>query len=177
LICWLARSEVVRRRCLVGVSLALGLIPVAGMVRDWRKPYKTLADDQLRDIVQGVSRQAKPGDQIVVMDSPDEVASQFVWYLGLLHDQVAWKGQIDWDRLDASSPRHLWCLYLTRDLSRRDAIMTILGPAKCPLVLAGHEERFLQFGQSYETLEHCEVFHWMCLSAGEQSNSLAMKNR
>jgi hypothetical protein len=67
----------------------------------------------------------------------------------------------DW----TASPRHLWCLYLTRDLSRRDAIMTTLAPAQRPLVLAGHQECSLQFGQSYETLEHCEVFHWVCLPA------------
>jgi hypothetical protein len=101
------------------------------------------------------------------------VAPQFVWYLGLLKDRVAWHGKIDWDQLssssNAASAHHLWCLYLTRDLSRRDRIMTTLAPARGPLVLAGHEEQALQFGQSYETLEHCEVFHWICLPAENPS--------
>ena len=145
----------------------LVLIAVVGMIRDWRRPYKTPADAQLRDIVKSIARQAKAEDQIVVMDSPEEVAPQFVWYLGQLKDRVAWRGQIDWNRLNepcfpTAAPRHLWCLYLARDLSRRDAVLTTLAPARRHLVLAGHEEWPLQFGQSYETLEHCEVFHWLC---------------
>ncbi len=177
LISWFARSELAQRRCLASVSLVLALIAFGGMARDWKRPYKTPADAQLRDIVQGIARHAKPEDQIVVMDAPDEVAAQFVWYLGLLCDRVAWKGQIDWDRLDGSPPRHLWCLYLTRDLSRRDAIMTTLAPAPHPLILAGHEECSLQFGQRYETLEHYEVFHWVCLPASEQSSSPTIQAR
>ena len=187
-----AKSETARRRSLAGVGIALALIAVAGMARDWRRPYKTPADAQLRDIVMDIARQAKPEDQIVVMDSPEETVPQFVWYLRQLKDPVAWRGRIDWDRLKIEEPRttvsacaesgcaepltvvrgsappavrHLWCLYLTRDLTRRDAIMAILAPARRPLVLAGHEESSLQFGQSYETLEHCEVFHWICLPA------------
>jgi hypothetical protein len=161
-----AKSEIARRRSLVGVSAMLAIIGIAGMVRDWERPYKTSADAQLRDIVVGITGQAKPDDQIVVMDSPEEVASPFVWYLGQLKDRVAWRGQIDWGRFNDSPPHNLWCLYLTRDLSRRDAVMSALPPAQHPLVLAGHEEFNLQFGQSYETLEHCEVFHWLCLQPG-----------
>jgi hypothetical protein len=205
----LARSQTAQQRCLAGVSIVLALFAVVGMVRDWRKPYKTPADAQLRDIVRNIARQAKPNDQIVVMDSPEEVAAPFVWYLRRLEDRVAWNGKIDWDRF-AGSPedrgskieeprtivsgsaqpltivrgsgsstpdsyshaaiRHLWCLYLTRDLTRRDRIMTTLAPARRPLVLAGHEEWSLQLGQSYETLEHGEVFHWMCLPAEGRPN-------
>jgi hypothetical protein len=100
------------------------------------------------------------------MDSPEEVASPFAWYLGQLKDRVAWGGEIDWERFNDSPPHDLWCLYLTRDLSRRDAVMSALAPARHPLVLAGHQEFELQFGQSDETLEHCEVFHWVCLQSG-----------
>jgi len=182
LIAWIARSHTAQLRCLAAASILLALIAVAGMVRDWRRPYKTPADAQLRDIVQRVAREARADDQIVVMDAAEEVAPQFVWYLGLLKDRVAWRGQIDWDLLagsssssparplPAASPRHLWCLYLARDLSRRDAVMTTLAPARRPLVLAGHEEFPFQFGQSYETLEHCEVFHWISLPADSRYN-------
>jgi hypothetical protein len=175
LIGWIARSEAAQRHCSAVVSILLALIALAGMVRDWRRPYKTPADAQLRDIVLRVAHEAKADDQIVVMDAPEEIAPQFVWYLGLLKDRVEWRGQIDWDLLAGSTsssparplatspPRHLWCLYLARDLSRRDAVMTTLAPARRPLVLAGHEEWPLQFGQTYETLEHCEVFHWVSL--------------
>jgi hypothetical protein len=197
----IARSQTAQQRCLAGVCIVFALFAVVGMARDWGKPYKTPADAQLRQIVKSIARQAKPDDQIVVMDSPEEVAPQFVWYLGLLEDRVAWNGKIDWDRLagsyedrgwepeeprtivsgsaqqltlargsDRAGTRHLWCLYLTRDLSRRDRIMTTLAPAPRPLVLAGHEEWALQFGQSYETLEHGEVFHWMCLPAEGRPN-------
>jgi len=161
-----AKSENARRRSFVGISLVLGIIGAAGMVRDWKRPYKTPADAQLRDLVVGITRYAKPHDQIVVMDSPEEVASPFVWYLGRLKDRVAWRGEIDWERFNDSPPHDLWCLYLTRDLSRRDAVMSALAPARHPLVLAGHQEFELQFGQSDETLEHCEVFHWVCLESG-----------
>jgi hypothetical protein len=192
LIGWFARSDTAQRRCLAAASILLTLIAVAGMIRDWRRPYKTPADAQLRDIVMGVAREARADDQIVVMDAPEEVAPQFVWYLGLLKDRVAWNGQIDWHLLNGScedrgplvfnpqssilgprlpsAPRHLWCLYLTRDLSRRDAVTTALAPARRTLVLAGHEEWPLQFGQTYETLEHCEVFHWICLPADSTYN-------
>ncbi|HEV2948893.1 MAG TPA: glycosyltransferase family 39 protein [Gemmataceae bacterium] len=166
-----AKSEIARRRSLVGVSAMLAIIGIAGMARDWKRSYKTPADAQLRDLVVGITRQAKPNDQIVVMDAPEEVASQFVWYLGQLKDRVAWRGQTDWGRFNDSPPHNLWCLFLTRDLSRRDAVMSALAPARHPLVLAGHEEFNLQFGQSYETLEHCEVFHWIGLPKSNFSSS------
>ena len=166
IICWLARSEIARRRCFSSACICLALIAAMGIGRDWRKPYKTPADATLRGIVDSIARQAKSSDQIVVMDAPEEVAAPFVWYLRQLKnpkDGVHWNGQIDWDRVNQveSPPGDLWCLYLTRDFSRRDAIAKTLAPARQSLVLAGHEEYSLQFGQSIETLEHCEVFHWM----------------
>jgi hypothetical protein len=172
-----AQSEISRRRSLAVVSLILSIIAVWGMVRDWNRPYKSPADAQLRDIVMEVSRQAKQGDQIVVMDSPQEVASPFVWYLRQLKDRVAWRGQIDWDRLNDSPPCDLWCLYLTRDLSRRDTMMASLVSARNPMVLAGHEEYSLQFGQTDDTLEHFEVFHWIGLKSGPCERSLPSEAR
>src|SRR5205823_8672227 len=95
LIGWIARSDTAQRRCLAAASILLELIAVVGIARDWRRPYKTPADAQLRDIVKSIARQAKADDQIVVMDSPEEIAPQFVWYLGQLKGCVAWRGQID----------------------------------------------------------------------------------
>lgn len=161
-----AQSERARRLSLAGVSFVLVIVAIGGMVRDWKRPYKTPADALLRDMLVGISRQAKSGEQIVVMDSPEEVASPFVWYLGQLNDRVAWRGQIDWDRISDSHSCGLWCLYLTHDLSRRDSMTAALASARQPLVLSGHEECSLQFGQSDETLEHCEVFHWVNLHDG-----------
>src|SRR5439155_26666838 len=61
-----------RRLALVACGL-LAAVGVAGMARDWKKPYKTEGDEMVRQIVAEVARQAGPDDQIVVLESNDSI--------------------------------------------------------------------------------------------------------
>jgi hypothetical protein len=161
-----ARSEAVRRRWVLAACSLLVLTGIGGIARDLLKPYKTDGDREVRQIVSDIAKQAGPDDQIVVIDGQMEVASTFRWYLRQLGERVAWDGQIDWNRLEVGTSE-LWCLCLTRDRSRAQILQARMTQANRPRQLTDHFERTLQLGQSDETIENCEVFHWICHAPGE----------
>jgi 4-amino-4-deoxy-L-arabinose transferase-like glycosyltransferase len=160
----LARSEIQRRRWVLAACSLLFLVGIGGISRDLLKPYKSDGDRQVRQIVTDLAKQASPEDQIVVMDGQMEVAATFRWYLRQLGDRVAWDGRIDWNRLETDT-RQVWCLCLTRDVSRAQLLQARMTQVHRPHQLTEHSERSLQLGQTDETLEQCEVFHWVCLPA------------
>ena len=161
-----ARSETTRTQWTLAACCLLLLTGVGGITRDWLKPYKTDGDRQVRQIISDITNQAGPDDQIVVMDGEMEVASTFRWYLRQAGDRVAWDGKIDWTRLESTTPQ-LWCLCLTRDVSRAQNLQARIKQSQRPVRLAEHFERALQLGQTDLTVEHCEVFHWVCCTAAD----------
>jgi hypothetical protein len=139
----------------------LALIGVAGIARDWMRPYKTEGDETVRQIVAEVMHQAGPDDQIVVTDVNTYIGATFEWYLRRHGDRVRWDGQADWERL--RQPGEVWGLSFSRDGSGRAAFETRLHYNDRPMLLVGHETYDLQLGQSDETVAHCEVFHWKAM--------------
>jgi Dolichyl-phosphate-mannose-protein mannosyltransferase len=175
LITRLARSEIRRRRWVLAACSVLVLMGIGGITRDLLKPYKTEGDREVRRIVTAIAKQAGPDDQIVVMDGQEEVASNFRWYLRQLGERIVWNGRIDWDNLETVTPQ-IWCLCLTRDASRAQALRERIAQAKRSWQLADHFERTLQLGQTDETTEHCEVFHWICLPPKEKQENTKGEN-
>jgi hypothetical protein len=146
------------RRWGLVVCALLAAIGVAGMVRDWKKPYKTDGDHMVRVIVNDVVHQAGARDQIVVLDPMNCAGPTFEWYLRQHDDRVQWHGEVDWNRLRSGG--QLWGLSFSRDNSARAAIESRLSLYAQPMILLEHQAYDLQLGQSDETLEHCEVFRW-----------------
>jgi len=137
----------------------LALVAFAGMARDWRKPFKTDGDRQVRKIVLDLMANAGPDDQIVVLDASLRAGPTFEWHLRQHDDKVRWHGDVDWDRLAAHG--QLWGLCFDRKGSGRDAVEARLVQSSRRMIAISREVYDLQLGQSDETMEHCEVIHWV----------------
>jgi hypothetical protein len=137
----------------------LAVIGVAGMTRDWRKPYKTENDQLVRHIIFDVIRQAGPDDQIVVLDTKRCAPASFEWYLRQHGERVAWDAAVDWDRLQRRG--RLWGLSFCEDDSARSSVAARLMDCKRPMMLTVHHAFDLQLGPSDEPPCHGEVFCWM----------------
>jgi hypothetical protein len=146
------------RRPGLAVCAILALFGIAGMARDWTKPYKTEGDETVRRVVAEVAHQAGPEDQIVVMDVDSYIGATFEWYLRRQGDRVRWDGHADWEELRRHG--HLWGFSFSRDGSGRVAFEKRFHAMDRPMLLVGHETYDLQLGQSDDTIAHCEVFHW-----------------
>jgi 4-amino-4-deoxy-L-arabinose transferase-like glycosyltransferase len=146
------------RRIALVVCLLLAVVGIAGMVRDVKKPYKTEGDRMVRLIVNDAVRRAAPDDQIVVLDQDSCVGATFEWYLRRHPERVQWNADVDWPRLGRRGD--LWGFSFRRDGASRSALESQLLQCPRPMLLIDHQVYDLQLGQSDETLEHCEVFHW-----------------
>jgi hypothetical protein len=151
------RSGDIRRPGLA-VCAILAAVGIIGMVRDWKRPFKTEGDETVRQIVAEVAWKAGRDDQIVVMDVDTYIDATFEWYLRRQNDRVRWDGQADWERL--SRHGELWGFSFSRDGTGRAAFETHLLHNERRMLLVGHETYDLQLGQSDDTIAHCEVFHW-----------------
>jgi hypothetical protein len=146
------------RRPGLAVCALLALVGIVGMVRDWKRPYKTDGDETVREIVAEVASRAGADDQIVVMDVNTYIGATFEWYLRRQGSRVQWNGHADWERLFQHG--ELWGFSFSRDGSGRAAFETRLLHNERPMLLLGHGTYDLQLGQSDDTIAHCEVFHW-----------------
>src|SRR5262249_33992978 len=136
--------------------------------RDWKKPYKTDGDRMVRQIVNNVMHRAGPDDQIVVLDENAYIGASFEWYLRQQGDRIRWNGEVDWDRL--LNCGDLWGLSVDRDCASRAACKARVSQRAWFLWPAERENHDLQLGQTEETLEHCEVFHWKRLLGRDSGN-------
>jgi hypothetical protein len=84
-------------------------IAVGGMAHDLWKPYRTVGDERVRQIVDSIFTPAANGAVVVVtvLDLWDSVPSNFQWYLGRRGTAVSWSGKLDFERLRAGRAR-LW---------------------------------------------------------------------
>jgi 4-amino-4-deoxy-L-arabinose transferase-like glycosyltransferase len=146
------------RRPGLGVCAVLALVGFVGIVRDWKKPYKTDGDETVRQIVAEVAKQAGSKDQIVVMDVDTYIGATFEWYLRRQGNRVRWDGHADWSRLCQHG--ELWGFSFSRDGAGRALFEKRFQEMAPPMLLVGHNTYDLQLGQSDDTIAHCEVFHW-----------------
>jgi hypothetical protein len=85
-------------------------IALGGISRDLWKPYKTIGDERVREIVNSIFSDPVDGTPlVVVLDQGNSVPSNFQWYLGRRGAAVSWSGRIDLQRLRACG-EPLWVL-------------------------------------------------------------------
>src|SRR5262249_45897747 len=108
-----------RRWSLAACGL-LAVIGIAGIARDWRKPYKTEDDQRGRHIVADVLRQVGPDDHLAVFDADPAVPATFEWYLRQHNSPIAWDGTVDWQRLQQRG--QLWGLSFRHDDEARSNV-------------------------------------------------------
>lgn len=140
----------------------LGAAGLAGMARDFAKPYKTEGDSQVRQILADIVCHAGPSDQIVVMDPASCMGSTIEWYLRQQGSRISWGGQIDWPRLGVGAGR-LWSLYFSVDRARFATLPAqIERKTGNKVVLVEHQEHWLQLGWSWDekTKRYCDVYLW-----------------
>jgi hypothetical protein len=181
-----ARTATARRRWLLGVFGVLALVGVGGLARDLVKPYRSQGDLWTRRLVQEVLAHAGPGDQIVVLNSPQQVKPLFCWFLMQHGQRVTWDGRIDWERLEETG--QLWCLRFAPPVERAGAssrppatrttatlvasaapvppaLSSRLAQSKRPWVLADYVPYTLIPTDSNGPLERCELFRWVAPTA------------
>jgi hypothetical protein len=139
----------------------LAVTALIGMARDWKKPYKTDSDRQVRTIVNDVATQAGPNDQIVVLEPNWCVGPTFEWYLRRYGERVQWNSAIDLARLRQGGD--LWSFSFSRDGVGRAAFETRLLHGERQMLRADHQVYDLQLGPREEPPEHCEVFCWKAM--------------
>jgi hypothetical protein len=179
-----ARPADARRRWIAAGCGLLALIGAGGMVRDLVKPYRSQGDLWTYRVAREVFKHAGPADQIVVFNDTHEVKPLFLWYLGRGGKRVSWNGQIDWDRLDTTTPR-LWCLRfhppILRDLDPAqrppplpplsscaralDGLAADLAQRKRPWVMAARVPYTVVPTDSNGPIERCDLVCWMSPTA------------
>jgi len=160
---WVAHWIGNERRLAVAACSLLAVLGIAGMARDWKKPYKTEGDAKVRQIVSEIAQGAGPDDQIAVLDVTTYICPPFEWYLRRQGNRVRWNGEVDWVQL--GNRGGLWGLSFSRDGSSRAAFESQLATKVWSAFLVNyqHQQYELQLGQGDETLEHVEVFYWRSL--------------
>lgn len=143
------------RRWALAICGLLAVISIAGMARDWRKPYKTEDDQRVRQIVADVLRQIGPDDQLVVFDTENRIPATFEWYLRQHGDHAAWNSNVDWQRLQQRG--RLWGMRFLDDDFARSTVAARLMDGERPMMLTVHQAYVLQVGPSDEPPCHCEV--------------------
>jgi hypothetical protein len=158
---YFAKSVESRRRGIVLAMSLLGLVGAVGMGRDIFKPYKTEGDQLSRHMLEGIVAQARPQDQIVVMEPEVYVPAPIEWYLRQLGGRINWSGKVDWQKLHEGTGR-LWGLYFRPDSQRAGQLQAKYAEQSPGLTLADREEYWIQTGWNWSTAtrEYCEFYEW-----------------
>jgi hypothetical protein len=162
------------------VHLLCGLLAVVGLggaLRDVIRPYRSQGDLWTRRVVQEVFAHAGPKDQVVVLNTPEQLKTSFQWLLDRPRSNVAWYGRVDWQRLDEGGGQ-LWCLEFGEPLQRtgepvlaalRDHVLAVPavppeladGLSRCRrLVLIDRVPYTLVPTDSKGPIERCTLYHW-----------------
>jgi len=86
------RSPRRRQRATLGTLTALMLIAVVGMARDFQKPYKSITDQQVREVVRELRQNTSP---LVVAQPMHAVPVNQQYYLRRAGPQVRWNAAND----------------------------------------------------------------------------------
>ncbi len=113
-------SDALRMRWAFGLSTALGLFAVGGLILDVVRPYRDPETRWLQQLAGTILSHREPSDQLVIVQDQYAVPSQFRWYLESQYRNVRWHGRIEWDRLTADD-NHLvtvnFWFHLSKDAS------------------------------------------------------------
>jgi hypothetical protein len=155
-----ARSELVLRRWAWAVCGLLLAFAGGGMAFDVVRPYKTDGDRQTRAILADIFDHSGADAQIVVQEPPGATGPTFEWYLRRHAERITWNGRLDEQLLDTAT-RHVWCLHYAPLPPPSDGLGSHLARGPYHWTLAEHHLYLLQMGNSWQTLEPYEIFHWV----------------
>jgi 4-amino-4-deoxy-L-arabinose transferase-like glycosyltransferase len=153
-------SELGQRRAVLVASALLILFAAGGMAFDVWHPYKTDGDIRTRSLIDGIVAGSGADAQIVIQEPPGATGPTFEWYVRRHAERVAWNSRLDPERLDTTT-QEIWCLHFARFPPASDGLAGQLAHSSHHWQLAGHEVYRLQMGNSWESLEPYEVFHWV----------------
>ena len=160
LIARLGPSMFAQRRAVLMALGGLTLVGIGGMARDVIKPSKTQSDARVRQIAAHILGQAGPDDQIVVLNpTPASMPPGLEWYLRQGPIRISWGGEIDRQRL-AATTRHLWVFSFPGNVITRDELEARVAASGRRPVLAEHAAYAFEFGWPGEWVHPCELFHW-----------------
>jgi hypothetical protein len=155
----------------------LVLVGLGGALHDVVRPYRSQGDLWTRRVVREVFAHAGPKDQVVVLNTPEQLKTSFQWLLQQPGSGVAWYGRVDWQRLEAGKGE-LWCLSFGEPLQRvgepvlaalRDHVLAVPdvppeladGLSCCRrLVLIDRVPYTLVPTDSKGPVERCTLYHW-----------------
>ncbi len=93
------RSDAVRLRWAVGVSVVLAGCALGGLVCDVIHPYRDSETRWLMQQAGALLARVGPGDQLVLAQDRGDVPPPFRWYVESQSRNVRWAGRVDWDQL------------------------------------------------------------------------------
>lgn len=100
-------SELGLRRAAWTAFSLLVFSGTAGLMVDLAMPYRDQGAEWCRGMVRELNRQARPQDQIVLINPRLGMEPNLTYGLSLLGDRVAFDGHVDWKRLQAENGRLL----------------------------------------------------------------------
>ncbi len=133
------------RFCAALWLMILSAVGVAGIVRDYRKPYKAEQDYQARRLADAVHTEAGPNDRLVLCNWEPDLLSNFVWY----HRQDPRHRWLGRDPIDPGPGGRLWLLYYSEGLKSDAEVLNLLGAEKERWVQAAAERWYLPSNLPY----------------------------
>ena len=94
-------SVALRLRWAFGISIALALCAVGGLVLDVVRPYRDVETRWFQQTAGMILGRIEPGDELVIVQDRYELPSPLRWYLESQHRDARWHRRIEWPRLTA----------------------------------------------------------------------------
>jgi hypothetical protein len=150
-----------RWRATLAVCGVLALIGAGGMVRNFLRPGR---EDGLwaRQVAGDLLTRARH-DPILVAQTSGEVNPVFRWQLGRLGEQVSWQPDVDW-RQAGREYASLWVFSCGGPYADEQArLQRQLDGSGRAWRCAERNESLVLHRQANEGIEHCRVYHWVCV--------------
>jgi hypothetical protein len=146
------------RRVAVAACAVLAVAGLAGIAYDLCKPYKTQGDEEIRRVLTEVQAQARPGDQVLVLRTDEDLWPTVEWYLRQQQGRVALDGRLDTARLARGGD--VWALCFGGDPALAAGLAKRLRALPRRLAPVRDDSLTMQCGRIYATIVRCEVVHY-----------------
>jgi hypothetical protein len=116
------RSPLAQARWGLAVCIGLAGFGVGGLVYDWRKPFKTFHDFEVRRLSHELGSQLRGDDTVLVCNDPVDVSAEMQWYLRTERFHLCWL-----DRGAAPPPNlPLWLLFFDVQPAAEGRVLSLL---------------------------------------------------
>jgi 4-amino-4-deoxy-L-arabinose transferase-like glycosyltransferase len=135
------RSDTVRQRCHLVFMLFLLGCGIVGVTRDLLKPYKTIHDRDMRQLVLDLRAKVQEGEPVLLCHTSDEhVQAEFTWYLRAQTWQLEYLANYP---LDASTKSAWLIMSDSRSEPSVDAALARLGSNRADWAVDQSDVRFV----------------------------------